>query len=102
MDRNTVCDSCILKEKCVYMLIFNPIGINPAKRLQNMPHGFVLKPPLKKKTIYLPDKPLSFGMILVGDRINYLPYVIAPVIELGESGSGEDAVFRNVWYRIER
>jgi len=88
MDKNIICDSCILKEKCAYTLIFNPIGINPAKRLQNVPRGYVLKPPLEKETVYSSDNPLSFEMVLIGDRINYLPYVIVPVIELGKVGIG--------------
>jgi len=88
VNRSISCDACILKDRCVYTLIFNPTGINPAKRLRNVPRGFVLKPPLEKETVYSSDKPLSFEMVLIGDRINYLPYVIVPVIELGKIGIG--------------
>ncbi|MEW6418523.1 MAG: CRISPR system precrRNA processing endoribonuclease RAMP protein Cas6 [Nitrospirota bacterium] len=88
MDKKASCDSCILKEKCAYTLIFNPVGINPAKRLQNVPRGYVLKPPLEKDTEYSVNKPFSFDMILIGDRINYLPYVIVAINELGKMGIG--------------
>lgn len=87
-DKDSRCNSCILKEKCAYVLIFNPTGINPAKRLHNVPRGFVLNPPIEEETIYSPEKPFSFEMILIGDRINYLPYVIVPLIELGKHGIG--------------
>ncbi|MEW6001215.1 MAG: CRISPR system precrRNA processing endoribonuclease RAMP protein Cas6 [Nitrospirota bacterium] len=86
--KDSECSRCILKEKCAYALIFNPIGINPAKRLHNVPRGFVLKPPLEDETVYSSDKLFSFGMVLIGDRINYLPYVIVPLIELGKFGIG--------------
>ncbi|MBE0427092.1 MAG: CRISPR system precrRNA processing endoribonuclease RAMP protein Cas6 [Nitrospirae bacterium] len=88
MDKRTGCGLCILKDKCAYTLIFNPTGINPAKRLQNVPRGYVLKPPLEREKEYTPDRPLSFEMILIGDRINYLPYVIVSLIELGKAGIG--------------
>ncbi|MEW6214432.1 MAG: CRISPR system precrRNA processing endoribonuclease RAMP protein Cas6 [Nitrospirota bacterium] len=86
--KDSECSGCMLKEKCAYALIFNPIGINPAKRLRNVPRGFVLKPPLEKETVYSSDKLFSFDMVLIGDRINYLPYVIVPLIELGKFGIG--------------
>lgn len=88
VDRSISCDSCILKDRCAYTLIFNPIGINPAKRLQNVPRGYVLKPPLEKETEYSSSTPLMFEMVLIGDRINYFPYVIVTIIELGKVGTG--------------
>lgn len=87
-DKSTDCDLCILKDKCAYTLIFNPIDINPVKRLRNVPRGYVIKPPLEKTTEYTVDNPLLFEMILAGDRINYLPYVIVTLIELGKFGIG--------------
>ncbi|MDI6890400.1 MAG: CRISPR system precrRNA processing endoribonuclease RAMP protein Cas6 [Thermodesulfovibrionales bacterium] len=88
MNKGISCDSCILKEKCAYILIFNPVGINPARRLQNVPRGYILKPPLEEEIEYSSNMPISFEMVLVGDRINYLPYVIVPIIELGKVGIG--------------
>jgi len=88
MDKKTSCDFCILEEKCAYTLIFNPSDISSAKRLKNVPRGYVLKPPLEKETEYNAQSPLSFEMILIGDRINYLPYVIVTFHELGRFGIG--------------
>jgi len=84
------CGNCLLKEKCAYTLIFNPIGLGPAKRLQNTPRGFVVKPPLETDTEYSSIKPLFFEMVLIGDRINYLPYVLVALMELGKYGIGEN------------
>jgi len=88
MGRETSCDACILKDRCAYMLIFSPIQLTSIKRLRNQPRGYVLKPPLAEDTEYIPSSPLRFGMILIGDRIGYLPYVIVPIMELGRVGIG--------------
>ncbi len=82
------CNDCSVKEKCAYSLVFNPTDISHAKRLRNSPRGYVLKPPLEKETVYSTEKPFSFEIILIGDRINYLPYVIVTLIELGKFGIG--------------
>ncbi len=82
------CPTCQIKERCPYALIFSPIGINPAKRLQNPPRGYVIKPPLDMETAYNRERPLIFEMILVGDRNPYLPYLIVSFNELGERGLG--------------
>ena len=52
-----------------------------------MPRGFVIKPPLEENT-YGPENAFSFRMILVGELIEWLPYVIVPFNELGRQGIG--------------
>ncbi len=86
--RDSRCVDCSLKERCAYTLIFDPAGISPARRLHNAPRGYVLKPPLDEETDYTPEKPLSFDMILIGDRVDYLAYVIVLILELGKRGMG--------------
>lgn len=87
-ERGVSCDSCAVKDKCAYSLIFNPVGTNSARRLKNVPRGYVLKPPIEEKTEYLSSKPLSFEIVLIGDRIDYLPHMIVPFIKLGKVGIG--------------
>ncbi len=86
--QKTDCEDCSLIEKCAYTLIFNPICINPAKRLFNTPRGFVIKPPLEITKDYSSEQDIKFEMILIGKSINFLPYVIVPIIELGKWGIG--------------
>lgn len=88
LDKRANCNACILKEKCAYTLIFNPTDITHARRLRNAPRGYVMKPPLEKITEYTKENPLLFEMVLIGDRINYLPYVIVALIEVGKYGIG--------------
>ncbi|NWF91365.1 MAG: CRISPR system precrRNA processing endoribonuclease RAMP protein Cas6 [Syntrophaceae bacterium] len=87
-DRSVGCEACILNQRCAYNLIFNPSGLIDVKRLRNLPRGYVLKPPLSEETEYDSSFPLTFDMVLIGDRIKYLPYVIVPLIELGRAGIG--------------
>ena len=87
-DNTTICAECLQMDKCAYSLLFNPVGLNPAKRLKTPPRGYVLKPPLEEKTHYFKDAPLKFIIILVGDRINFLPYLIVSLRELGRWGIG--------------
>lgn len=82
------CETCIVRETCVYTLLFNPVQSGSIKRLKNLPRGFVIKPPLDYETEYTSLNPLKFEMVLVGDRINALPFVIVPFKELGTFGIG--------------
>lgn len=88
VDKRANCNACILKEKCAYTLIFNPTDITHTRRLRNAPRGYIMKPPLEKITEYSKENPLLFEMILIGDRVNYLPYVMVALIEVGKYGIG--------------
>lgn len=88
MDRQSGCDACLLKEKCAYALLFTPSGMTGAKRIRNCPRGYVLKPPLSQETNFTSSSPLRFEIVLVGDRVDYFPYVVVPLKELGRVGIG--------------
>lgn len=87
-DKINECADCLLTDKCAYSLLFNPVSLNPAKRLKTPPRGYVLKPPLEENTHYSKDEPLKFVIVLVGDRLNFLPYLIISLKELGKWGIG--------------
>ncbi|MGB9628653.1 MAG: CRISPR system precrRNA processing endoribonuclease RAMP protein Cas6 [Thermodesulfobacteriota bacterium] len=82
------CETCMVRETCAYTLLFNPLQIGGIKRFTNLPRGFVIKPPLDDSTQYTSSNPLRFEMVLVGDRIKVLPFVIIPFKELGGFGIG--------------
>ena len=84
------CADCLTKESCAYQKIFSPVTPVNATRLsknRDMPRGFVIKPPLTEHT-YGPENPFSFRMILVGELVEWLPYIIVPFTELGRQGIG--------------
>lgn len=92
LDFNQDCADCITRESCAYQKIFSPITPPDSGRLtknRDMPRGYVIKPPLKADT-YGPEKPFSFRMILVGELIQWLPYIIVPFSELGRLGIGRE------------
>ncbi len=82
------CDFCVLRDRCAYTLIFNPTGLSKTKRIRNHPRGYIIKPPLSTDKEYTGSTPFCFGFILVGNRIDYLPFVIVPLMELGRVGIG--------------
>jgi hypothetical protein len=86
------CIDCLTREACAYQKIFSPITPVDSERLsknRDMPRGFIIKPPLREDT-YGPEKPFSFRMILVGELIQWLPYIIVPFSELGRTGIGRE------------
>ena len=94
LDLNQKCIDCPTKESCAYQKIFSPITPVDSERLsknRDMPRGFIFKPPLNADTSS-PEKPFSFRMILIGELIQWLPYIIVPFSELGRIGIGRERV----------
>jgi hypothetical protein len=62
------------------------MGMN---KYEKVPHPFVIEPPEEQNTTYLPGDRLSFGLVLIGRAVEYLPYFIYTFDELGKSGLGK-------------
>ena len=85
------CSKCILRTSCVYSYIFEtppPPDTKVMRKYPYAPHPFVLEPPLDGRTEYSPGDSLSFGLVLVGRAVDYLPYFIFTFSELGKLGLG--------------
>ncbi|HHY59522.1 MAG TPA: CRISPR system precrRNA processing endoribonuclease RAMP protein Cas6 [Clostridia bacterium] len=92
VQRNSTCRDCIVRFQCPYAYIFEtapPENSQALRKYENIPRPFVLEPPLETKTEYQPGEKLSFGLVLVGRAIDYLPYFILAFQELGEIGIGK-------------
>lgn len=99
--RQEECKNCMLQPSCPYAYIFEtspPADAKALSKYESIPRPFVLEPPLDNKTLYQKGESLSFGLILIGRSIPYLPYFILAFKELGEIGIGKG---RNP-YRLER
>ncbi len=86
------CPECILKEKCIYYYIFEtPSSLNVSFPQKNsyMSHPFVLEPPLEEKKLYTKEEKIFFHLILIGKTIEYLPYFVFVLDELGKIGLGK-------------
>lgn len=86
-------ERCQLGNNCAYAYIFETpqTGAAPETRpiaATNLPHPFVLLPPLSRREIIPPGEALAFGLTLIGKGIEFLPYFIYAFDELGRSGIG--------------
>lgn len=89
---NKACVNCILKDQCPYSYIFEtspPKNAGIMKKFTSVPRPYVIEPPMDKKTHYHNNERLSFGLILFGDAIKYLPYFIFTFDRLGDLGIGK-------------
>jgi hypothetical protein len=91
--RHGECPPCLLKGACPYAYIFEtppPADALILRKYPHAPHPFVIEPPLEAMTNYEPGTSLTFGLVLVGRGIDYLPYFIYAFEELGRIGLGRD------------
>ncbi|MCC6347259.1 MAG: CRISPR system precrRNA processing endoribonuclease RAMP protein Cas6 [Nitrospirales bacterium] len=89
--RKEKCLDCLLREKCIYSYVFEtppPSGTKIMRKYTSAPHPFVLEPPLERKREYAPGDAVSFGLLLIGKAIDYLPYFIYAFDEMGKTGLG--------------
>jgi len=106
--RGTPCETCYLQSGCSYYQVFEtPIDeqrVDPAvldvtdlRGVRFAPHPFIIEPPLETKREYTRDEALSFNLILIGKAVDYFPYFIFVVQEMGRQGIGKG----NGHYRLE-
>lgn len=91
--KNKICQDCLLKHKCVYSYIFEtprPEDSEIMRKYENIPHPFIFEPPINNKREYKKDANFSFNLIIIGKAIDYLPYFIYALEEMGNNGLGEN------------
>ncbi len=90
--RGKDCSDCLLKEQCIYSWVFEtpiPKDTQILRKMTDAPHPFVIEPPIEEKRIYNSENELSFGLVLIGRAVDYLPYFIYAFEELGSIGIGQ-------------
>ncbi|MBI2412897.1 MAG: CRISPR system precrRNA processing endoribonuclease RAMP protein Cas6 [Deltaproteobacteria bacterium] len=90
--RNKECSDCLLKTKCIYSYVFEtppPEDSRILRKYEKAPHPFVIEPPFETKTNYQPGDTITFGLVLIGRAVEYLPYFIYTFEELGKMGIGK-------------
>lgn len=86
------CDDCLESSNCPYALLFsNPSSATktPPLEAKNLPHPFVLRPPLSTRTAFLPGEEIDFELILFGNFVSYLPFYTFAFDIFGELGIGK-------------
>ncbi len=87
VNKGAVCQSCLLKGQCSYYRFFESPNFLSWHHSPHIPHPYVIEPPLEpKKTLYQPGETFQFDMILIGNTMELLPYVILVFWELGSRG----------------
>lgn len=89
-DPKQQCAHCLLNGTCAFSYIFEFSSSTVEGELQKHPHPFVLEPVLAPKQVYAPGENFTFNLILIGKGIDYLPYFILAVEELGRANFGKD------------
>ena len=85
-------DRCAVASLCPYRWVFetpHPPGVAHLHDLQDVPRPFVIEPPLDGRTHYAAGDALEFGLILIGRRIDHLPYFLYGFEQLGQMGLGD-------------
>lgn len=84
------CESCLLREKCVYAVVFETPVSRKSKdsRMAVPPHPFVIEPPLTAQTRYPAGAAFDFRLLLMGETNTYLPYFIYAFDRMGKIGMG--------------
>lgn len=87
------CEPCWLRLTCVYPYLFETPNFKPEGSLLPpntlAPQPIVLEPPLEEKTRYHQGELLSLHFVLIGKALDYLPYVIFVLTEMGRKGIGK-------------
>jgi hypothetical protein len=84
-------ERCELGNACPYGYIFEtspPEGSQVLRTFSEVPRPFVIEPPDDRREEIPAGERLAFGLTLIGQGINYLPYFIAAFRELGRTGLG--------------
>lgn len=88
--RLPVCGGCYLRERCPYPYVFEtprPQESAVMPKANAVPHPFVLEPPLGVRHVVLGEI-LTLHLILIGQGIEYFPYFLFALEELGRRGLG--------------
>ena len=78
---------CQSPDRCVYSKCFETPVPDDSPMLRGQPfapHPFILKPPRTGKQNYAPGDTLTCNMILIGEAINLLPWIVLTFRELGK------------------
>ena len=92
VNKEKICESCMLKQKCAYSYIFETPPPSDTKKMRKYPyapHPFVITPPLEEEREYNQGDTLCFGLTLIGKSVEFLPYFIYTFDELGQIGIGK-------------
>ena len=92
VERKKECAGCSLRSKCVYSYVFETSVLQEEGKQhdKDVPHPFIIEPPLDQRQHYGVDDRLDFGLVLIGRAVDYMPYFIFAFEEVGRVGVGKN------------
>lgn len=91
MNPGQLCENCMLRSHCSYTRIFETfITEQPPpflKGLDTSPRPFIFEPHDHTK-FYKTGDTLWFDFILIGDVVDFVPYVVFAIMQMGHGGLG--------------
>jgi CRISPR-associated endoribonuclease Cas6 len=86
------CPECSLRNKCIYSYVFETSVPHEEGKHQDkdVPHPFIIEPPIDDRRHYGIDDRLDFDLILIGRAVDYMPYFIFAFEEVGRVGVGKN------------
>lgn len=96
------CQSCLLRERCIYTTVFEiPSGEN-SKGTPSPPHPFIIEPSLDSKTHLQAGERFDFNLILLGKVNDYLPYFVYAIEQMGQIGIGRRINGKRSRFQLQR
>ncbi|TRZ89595.1 MAG: CRISPR system precrRNA processing endoribonuclease RAMP protein Cas6 [Methanosarcinales archaeon] len=92
IEQEKECPECSLRNKCVYSYVFETSVPQKQGNQQDkdVPHPFIIEPPIDERRHYGIDDRLDFDLILIGRAVDYMPYFIFAFEEVGRVGVGKN------------
>lgn len=90
--RDQDCKTCLLNQGCPYAYIFETPKVNGMEvqhQADNLPHPFVIEPPLTEQTEFQAGDEFEIGLVLFGKSISFLPYFVYTFDQMGRLGLGK-------------
>lgn len=83
------CARCPFRARCAYGVLFEsspPPGFLDAGKYRDIPRPYLFNPPLTRQRIFQRGDRLSFGVVLIGSAVAYLPHLVIAFEEIGRQG----------------
>ena len=84
-------DKCQYPDKCVYSKCFEtpvPADSQILRGQPYAPHPFILRPPRTGKLDYIPEDTFTCNLLLIGEAINLLPWIVFSFDQMGKRRIG--------------
>ena len=102
--KNTNCNSCILKNSCIYALCFEsiPTMAGAPDGLTELPKPYIFSMHSLSNEDIEEGQTINFSINFFGEANRYLPYFVHSIIKLGEIGIGKKIGSRRGQFKLDK